>query len=51
MAVVGEGRTGDALIEDSNASGSRLERIVIGGGGGPANIVGVFRNCCCNQSI
>ena len=35
----------------SNGSGSLLERMVIGGGGGPANIVWLFRNCCYNGKI
>ena len=35
-------------MDGSYGSGSLLERIVIGGGGGPANTVGRFRNCCCN---
>ena len=49
ICVLGDGCTEDAVMESlwlSNASGSLLERMVIGGGGGPANIVGLFRNCC-----
>ena len=47
--MAGDGCTEDVVIESlwlSNASGSLFERIVIGGGGGPANIVGLLRNCC-----
>ena len=32
-------------MDESNFSCSRLDRIVIGGGGGPANIVDPLRNC------
>ena len=49
ICVAGDGWTEDVVIESlwlSNASGSLFERIVIGGGGGPANIVGLLRNCC-----
>ena len=37
-------------MDGSYGSGSLLERIVIGGGGGPANTVGRFRNCCYNTN-
>ena len=49
ICVAGDGCTDDVVMGSlwlSNGSGSLLERMVIGGGGGPANIVGLFRNCC-----
>ena len=45
MEVLDVGCTDEAVIDESNFSCSRLDRIVIGGGGGPANIVDPLRNC------